>query len=182
MKPFINTGVIILSCCLLKLDASAQYVGIGTTTPTQRLDVNGNLNVKGKIFISDSALLNGHVKIAGITYLTGSMGIGTAVPLQKLDVNGNAHLSGSLGIGRLMPLQKLDVNGSATISGNLGVGILFPLEKLMVDGGIRIGSGGYTGITNNAASPIPAGGPGTMVFLNGNFYGWTGAVWKQLNN
>jgi len=57
-----------------------------------------------------------------------------------------------------------------------------PTEKMEVNGAIKIANNGYTGITNNAPSPIPAGGAGTIVFTETHFFGWNGSVWKQLDN
>jgi hypothetical protein len=49
-------------------------IGIGTTTPGQKLDVNGNLKVGANTLIVNTA--------------TGNVGIGTTNPGAKLDVNG----------------------------------------------------------------------------------------------
>ncbi len=51
-------------------------VGIGTTTPTQKLDVTGNTNVTGN------------------SYVSGNVGIGTTTPGQKLEVAGNIFANG----------------------------------------------------------------------------------------
>lgn len=67
-------------------------------------------------------------------------------------------------------------------SGKVGIGVANPSEKLEINGAIKVGDGGYTGISNNDTSPIPAGGAGTIIFSNGNFYGWNGTNWKQLDN
>ncbi len=68
------------------------------------------------------------------------------------------------------------------LKGNVGVGTTSPKEKVEIDGAIKIGDGGYTGIVDNATTPVPTGGAGTLVFLNGHFFGWTGSAWKQLDN
>jgi hypothetical protein len=65
-------------------------------------------------------------------------------------------------------------------NGNVGIG-RFPFEKLTVRGAISMKDSEYN-VTNNATSPIPAGGSGTMVFSNGHFFGWNGTQWKQLDN
>ena len=68
-------------------------VGIGTATPSQTLDVQGN------------------------TRVSGSVGIGTAAPSQALDVVGNARVSGNVGIGTSAPATTLDVNGNVINNG-----------------------------------------------------------------
>jgi hypothetical protein len=74
-------------------------VGIGTTTPAYKLDVNGTSRTTGNAIFS------------------GDVGIGTTTPEYKLDVSGtsrttgNAIFSGDVGIGTTTPEYKLDVNG-----------------------------------------------------------------------
>ncbi|MBM4254036.1 MAG: tail fiber domain-containing protein, partial [Deltaproteobacteria bacterium] len=53
----------------LALQPSAGNVGIGSTAPKQKLDVNGSAQI------------------------TGDLGVGTAAPTQKLDVNGNINVA-----------------------------------------------------------------------------------------
>jgi len=76
---------------------SSGNVGIGTTTPSQKLEVNG------------------------IAQIDGTLGIGTTTtPSQRLEVNGNTQIDGALGIGTTTtPSQKLEVNGNAQIDGTL---------------------------------------------------------------
>ena len=62
-------------------------VGIGTTTPTHTLDVNGSFSVTN----SSTALFNGDVELVGSgsdLSVGGNVGIGTTTPGAKLDVNG----------------------------------------------------------------------------------------------
>jgi len=68
-----------------------------------------------------------------------------------------------------------------TSEGNIGIGNTSPNEKLEVIGAIKIGDGGYSGITDGATTPVPAGGAGTIIFLNTHFYGWDGSAWQQLD-
>ncbi len=57
---------------------NAGNVGIGSTVPTQKLHVVGNIGVTGNIFT------------------TGNVGVGTNVPTQKLHVVGNVEVAGNL--------------------------------------------------------------------------------------
>ncbi len=87
-----------------------------------------------------------------------------------------------LSIGNIIFGTGVDGTGNTISTGNIGIGTNSPAEKLQISGAVIISDGGYTGLTNNATAPVPAGGAGTMVFSNGNFFGWTGTEWKQLNN
>ncbi len=56
----------------LVINAGGGYVGIGTSSPTARLDVSGTANISGNV------------------------GIGTTSPSAKLDVNGSINVSGNI--------------------------------------------------------------------------------------
>ena len=63
-------------------------VGIGTTTPGQKLDVAGNANVSGNTTVGGNTTVTGNTTVAGNGYVGGSVGIGTTTPGQKLEVAG----------------------------------------------------------------------------------------------
>jgi hypothetical protein len=102
-------------------------VGIGTNTPSSRLDVNGETRFKGRLNMID---LN-----SASNMILGSVGGDAAGDVHLYD-NGNARTvfgyyktpnnfgfaSASVGIGTTNPQSRLDVNGNARISGNLGIG------------------------------------------------------------
>jgi hypothetical protein len=73
----------------------AGNVGVGTTSPTAKLEVNGNIKTAG-IYEDGS----------------GNLGIGTMSPSQKLEIVGSATVSGNVGIGTTSPTRELDVNGT----------------------------------------------------------------------
>jgi hypothetical protein len=87
----------------LILQPSTGYVGIGTTTPSRSLDVNGYIQTNtgtifnnGKLWDITSNSANLFINETGIgTRLTfaagGNVGIGTTSPDQKLTVNGTIH-------------------------------------------------------------------------------------------
>ena len=62
----------------LNLLFSGEKMGIGTDNPQEKLDVNGNVKVKGNITATEK------------------IGIGTASPQEKLDVNGNVKVNGNV--------------------------------------------------------------------------------------
>ena len=94
-------------------------VGVGTTDPAQKLDVAGNVRVRGSGGVA--RIMNGDsneylqfdandesINLAsdGSTKLrivkNGNTGIGTTDPAQKLDVAGNIRVRGSNGIAKVM--------------------------------------------------------------------------------
>ncbi|MDO8528268.1 MAG: hypothetical protein Q7S06_00025 [Nanoarchaeota archaeon] len=60
-------------------------VGIGTTSPTYRLDVKGNVSLNDSLYVVNS----------------GNVGIGTTSPTQKVDVVGSANISNDLWVNGL---------------------------------------------------------------------------------
>ena len=101
-------------------------VGIGTSTPSQKLDVNGNVNITGKLMLSDSALLNGNARVAGNALIIGNVGIGITTPSQKLDVTGNTNIT-----GKLMLSDSALLNGNAKISGYTNLKDTVYIDKII---------------------------------------------------
>lgn len=101
---------------------TAGFVGIGTTAPTQKLDVNDNINVANSIYI-DATSTNTGTKVPGILF--GGSGSGEGISSKRstggdqfgLDfwTNGNNQMSitngGFVGIGTTAPGSKLTVAG-----------------------------------------------------------------------
>ena len=107
-------------------------VGIGTTTPTARLDVSGTLSASGVTTISNATITtlttsgalvvpNGSVgfgqrlNVGGITSITNNA-VSSSTTSGALVVTGGAGIGGSLFMG-----GNLNVAGSATLSSTLGV-------------------------------------------------------------
>ena len=69
-------------------------IGIGTLTPSFKLDVNGDLNFAGTLYQGGVAYAGSPWTTTGsdIYYTTGNIGIGTASPRQKLEV-ANGHIA-----------------------------------------------------------------------------------------
>jgi hypothetical protein len=150
-------------------------VGIGTSSPTQRLDVDGGILARSNSPISNQGaylqwnrsggdgetwLLNqkgGGNTSAGIRFGGVTTSNGVTEWARILD-------NGNVGIGTASPSQKLDVAGNANVSGNgyvggtLGLGTTSPTQQLDVRGNVRLGADG--GNVAGTGQAIEFVGPG----------------------
>jgi hypothetical protein len=127
-------------------------VGIGSTNPGYKLDVQG-----GSINTSQGICFNGDCKTAwsqvssqwasgsgSINYAGGSVGIGIASPVYSLDVNGGANGFRAKAASALSTDTIATFENSSAIqmivraNGNIGVGNTAPTEKLHVTGNIKV--------------------------------------------
>ena len=133
--------LMILVYCFGTLLVKAQNVGIGTTTPTEKLEVIGN--IKGtNLFASYIGVNNAspsyrlHVNDGSLALtnttdnVTWTLSYNTTNNYLSLAHNGAIRMTftntGNVGVGTTTPANKLDVNGSlgassAAIDGNLTV-------------------------------------------------------------
>ncbi len=159
------------------------FVGIGTTTPTTNLDVNGQIKISGgvpglgKVLTSDATGLatwetpiittipTEPWKVEGTgadatlntqnIYQLGNIGIGTTTPTATLDIAGDIKISGgSPGAGKVL---TSDVNGLATWQG------VTVLEETRAEGAAALNfdvdETGETQVPNSSISfTIPDGG------------------------
>jgi len=112
-------------------------VGIGTTSPTARLEVNGQLKINGgapgagKVLTSDATGLaswqtpaadNDWTVFGNSMYsaVSGNVGIGTANPVYKLDVDGNIRATGVI-MGTVADADRVDGYDAGNSSGQVAV-------------------------------------------------------------
>lgn len=90
-------------------------VGIGTTSPSQILDVNGNINFTGSLLQNGVAFSTGTssqwtTNGNDIHYTAGNVGIGTVSPTGRLDVRGNLSIPFNMNLANA---QGIIINGSS---------------------------------------------------------------------
>ena len=118
--------------------ASNDFVGIGSTLPTSKLDVLGNVKISG---------------IATIGILTATTGTFTeSLKVGNFEISDTTTffkvVSGSVGIGTTNPTSTLDVVGDSKVSGVSTVGVISATTGFIgVLGANRINSG-FTTTTN----------------------------------
>ncbi len=153
-------------------------IGVGTETPNTKLEVTGEItsihpNSYRQIWGDYAAFFTND----GDAFYILSTNSGD----QYGSFNDYRHFRFHFETGDVMIGQSIYTTRSNFHVG-IGLGNNSPSESLDVNGAVKISSGGYSGITDGATTPVPAGGAGTMIFLNTHFYGWNGSAWKQLDN
>ena len=103
----------------LYVDASADSVGIGTSTPGANLHVTGTANVNGIVHIG------GNTFIDNTAIIIGNTSINDPSEFRVHDASGwrlIVEAGGNVGIGTTSATNaKLDVRGTANVSGNMAV-------------------------------------------------------------
>ena len=143
----------------IKNNAESGKVGIGTTNPTKKLDVNGTLGVSGNTTLSgtldvsgnNATTLRGTLGVSGNTTLSSMLDVsGNTTLFGTLDVSGNTTLSSMLDVsGNTNLFGTLDVSGNTTLTGTLGVTGATTLsgELTLSTGSDLTVSGGDTSLT-----------------------------------
>jgi hypothetical protein len=169
-------------------------VGIGTTSPTSKLDVRGTLTVSGSDANADikSSTTTSTLNIYGSDTSTNFLGVGI------LSDNVTRWRAGMVD-SRKYQIAYADGGGSFTPtaamtivsgSGNVGIGTTSPQYKLDVNGEIRIPNSNYIYINNTAGTAIQAIGmdSGDNLVINtatgGDLYLKSGGstVFRAINN
>jgi len=140
----------------LHIDSTNHYVGIRTNTPSNALEVDGDANISGSLWIGGVNLTAAGANVSG----GGSAG--KIVKFTDTEVIGNSIIfetSDKIGIGTWAPTSKLHVyNGDVNFSDDttqgffyqdtthrVGIGVSSPTHALNVVGGVNITGTLYAG-------------------------------------
>lgn len=113
-------------------------VGIGTSTPVNKLDVEGGVAIGATFSGTNTAPANGLI-------VEGNTGLGTSTAINKLDVEGGAVIGATYSGTNTAPSNGL------LVQGNVGIGTTNPLTRLNVKGN------GYGYIHSDNADTVQLG-------------------------
>lgn len=184
----------------LLFNITYSQVGVGTTTPDQSavLDVTGNnggvlvprllTTERDNIFEPANSLLIFNADESVFQYNAGTT---LAPDWKNLNLADTLKLNSSFNSGSAAVIQSYLADNSAISTllinpggGHVGINVddeASVKEALVVNGAIQLSSGGYTGITDGANTPVPDGGAGTIVFSDVHFFVWSGSQWSQID-
>lgn len=135
-------------------------IGIGSTIPTQKLDVIGNVNISGQIGVNTLSAgfitaTNAYFDISTTNISNiNNLNVGTSSTIIKT-------LNGNVGIGSTIPIYKLDVFGSSRYNGLIYdyLGNSGNLGEVLISNGLStpptwgvVGQGAPVGIANSIAT------------------------------
>ena len=85
----------------LFVNTTTSNVGIGTTSPAYRLDVNGKVGIQDELNVDGGAQVDGNFQVGVVSNLfvntaTSNVGIGTTTPAYKLEVDGKVGIQDEL--------------------------------------------------------------------------------------
>lgn len=137
----------------LKVNTGIGSVGIGTIDPTQKLDVNGNVRVRGGFYDSNNSRGNpADILVSGgnadtITWINQSAAVtGAGGTISQVQYHGASGLTagatqfvyissnGRVGIGSTQPTVRLDVIGDVNIDGDVDITKQLETQTLEVIG------------------------------------------------
>ena len=157
----ISSGATVTPMLTMGKFGSAYNVGIGTTSPSSKLTVNGDARLanSGKLY-----LWNDH-SINYLDYRTWTASSSAGMTIQNSAANGDILLlpNGNVGIGTTSPGYKLDVNGIIRSEDSSEVGTLYlgNTAQSQIPGGAIIGQRSSYSYTGKMEFQVPTWGANT---------------------
>ena len=131
-------------------------IGINTLSPSERLEVIGNVRISDALFVKEIDMLNlttttisvrEDVSVGRNLFINGNVGIGVQQPTERLEIGGNLRVTQKIfadeaevntftgNKGTIN--QNFLVGENFTVNGLTGLGIAAPAERLEVAGNIK---------------------------------------------
>ena len=154
---------------------STGNVGIGTTSPGEKLSVSGNSNITGKLAIgSTSSHASYDFYNQNTSYFNGAVTLDSTFTQTG---GGNSSFSGNIGIGTTSPAVSLDISATDAVQMPVGVTGDRPGIGSVSNGMLRYNSSnnGFEGYINGNWGDIGGGTSGGLIF-RGTFDASTGAI------
>jgi hypothetical protein len=144
-------------------------VGIGTSNPQAKLDVNGNTRISGYLSTNTLYMNNGIIS-SNILLISSNVGINNPSPAFTLDVNGNTRTSGYLSTNLMY------MNSGKVVADSFLISSLNPTDsagtfKVELSGAncivykSTLGGGNTTVLSNNGGGPLALGTTNPNLFL-----------------
>jgi hypothetical protein len=144
-------------------------VGIGTTTPSSRLQVEGTTALNGDVNIATSSLSFGSLGRQTINLFSTTYGIGIQTSTQYFRTNRHfAWFRGGVHNDDIFNAGTEGIVDMVLSNGNLGIGTVIPAQKLDVNG--TINSTAIQGPTITALSNLGMFGSNTSVWSFNNLF------------
>jgi len=128
---------------LLAPFGQTEYIGIGKTNPTQKVDIDGSIKLSGNLLFENINVISYSAADVGVDTISfeGSEG-------QLFSVTNNLSTGSLFSVNNVAGLPYIDVDADGTIIaginadvGNFGIGTETPTEKLEVVGSIKASDG-----------------------------------------
>ncbi len=122
---------------------NAQNIGIGTTTPGYKLDVNGTLRSTGNAYFDNRVNIG---SVPGNNYYTFQVNDGQMAIYNTAD-NKHWYFSYNSGYNQFSLVEATNGTGTLRVvvnnGGNMGVGTFEPSSKLHVNGDVKVSDGEF---------------------------------------
>jgi hypothetical protein len=162
----------------LYVDTDANRIGINDTSPSQALDVTGNIAVAGTTVIDSGAeIVTAQLKDSGVT--AGSYGSASLVPIITVDAKGRITSASTTSVAGVSNFTFNNTTDVLTISTADGGSFPVDISNITVGGSMVGPLADLTVVYQSAAPSDPSQGQMWFDSLNQLMMVYTGSAWVQ---